>query len=140
MAKEIQRTSIGAKIRERRKEMHITQVEISKMLGIKRNTYARYETDTTPPLAILTKLGQIFGMTTDEILSAELTYSEIINETRKKLLKMSTEHGYKTPNNQSFTKEELDILVKIMDLPKDKRDELIGYISEIVDENETSDN
>ncbi len=49
MSKEIKRTEIGKKLRERRKKMHITQEQISEMLGIKRVTYARYETSGNPP-------------------------------------------------------------------------------------------
>lgn len=136
MAKEIKRTEIGKKIRERRKALHITQVQIAEMLGIKRVTYARYETSGNPPIAILTKIAQILGMTTDEILTDEApTYSGTVNEGRNQLLSFSSPSGYNTEDKPSFTMEELDILIKIIDLPTKKREELVAYISEIVNEN-----
>ena len=135
MAKEIKRTEIGKKLRERRKKLHITQEQISEMLGIKRVTYARYETSGNPPITILTKIAQILGMTTDEILTEEeSTYLDAVNSSKNQLLSFSSESSYNTGDNPSFTMEELDILIKIIDLPAKKREELVAYISEIVNE------
>ncbi len=142
MAKNTKRTPLGEKLYQTRKKSHITQVQMSELLNIKRGTYARYETNTTPPIKILTKIGQILGLTTDDLLSENKTYAEIINENRNQLILLSSEHSYNKPQNNSngFTNEELDVLIKIINLPQDKRDELVAYISEVINENSDESN
>lgn len=56
------------KIRKARKDLHLTQEEVSKRIGIKRNTFARYETDTLPPLAMLYKISKVYGISIDYLL------------------------------------------------------------------------
>lgn len=52
-----------------RKEKGLGQVEISKLLGIGQSSYSRYEAGLTNiPVDILTKLTDILGKSTDEIL------------------------------------------------------------------------
>jgi transcriptional regulator with XRE-family HTH domain len=51
-----------------RKERGYTQETISKILKIKRNTYARYETSTYPPYSVLCDICKLLGCTTDYML------------------------------------------------------------------------
>lgn len=132
MSKEIKRTNIGEKLRQYRKNMHLTQVEVAEILGIKRNTYARYETDTTPPINILTKLGVFFGITTDELLGCDGYYDSAVTNLGTQFTKLSSVNSY-TQNN-GFSAEELKTLLKITNMSKEKREELIKYIENIVDD------
>ncbi len=134
MAKEIKRTKIGEKIREYRKSLHLTQEDVAAKLGIKRNTYARYETDTTPPLNILTKLGSFFGITTDELLGCGGYYNSNIKSLQNQFTQLSSVDNY--TNSNGFTLEELTTLLKITEMSKEKREDLIKYIEKVVnDEN-----
>ncbi len=132
MAKEIKRTKIGGKIREYRKNLHLTQEEVAARLEIKRNTYARYETDTIPPINILAKLGSFFGITTDELLGTEGYYNSAVNNLQNQFVNLSSVDNYSYSN--SFSTEELKTLLKITYMSKEKREELLKYIESVVEE------
>ncbi len=50
-----------------RKQMGLTQIQISEAIGIERSRYAHYEKDTTPTTSILRKLASILNVTMDEL-------------------------------------------------------------------------
>ena len=50
-----------------RKQLGLTQIQISEAIGIERSRYAHYEKDTTPTTAILRKLASILNVTMDEL-------------------------------------------------------------------------
>ncbi len=56
------------KLKAARKNKFKTQEEISSVLGIKRGTYARYETNAQPPLQIFYKICQVLNVSADELL------------------------------------------------------------------------
>jgi transcriptional regulator with XRE-family HTH domain len=56
-----------------RKEKGLTQAEAAQVLGLKRNTYANYESGhTEPDLTTLVNISQFFGIATDKLLSMDL--------------------------------------------------------------------
>lgn len=60
---------IGDKLRKLRREMDITQEEISKKLDISRGVYGNYETGVAkPPIDVLEKLADYFNVSTDYLL------------------------------------------------------------------------
>ena len=56
------------KLKAARKAKHYTQEQISEALGIKRVTYARYETSGFPPIPVLYKICKILDITADYLL------------------------------------------------------------------------
>ena len=56
------------KLRATRKKKFRTQEKFCKVLGIKRSTYARYETDTYPPLPMLYKICKTLNVSADFLL------------------------------------------------------------------------
>ena len=56
------------KLKAARKAKFHTQEEISEVLGIKRVTYARYETSGFPPIPVLYKLCKILDISVDYLL------------------------------------------------------------------------
>ena len=60
---------IAERLRDLRKEQHITQQSVADYLGIKVRTYQYYEGDDhRPDYETLVKLADYFGVTTDYLL------------------------------------------------------------------------
>lgn len=59
-------------LKKERTNKKLTQEELSKLLGIKRSTYAKYETgENQPSYEILKKLAAFFDVTTDYLLGVQ---------------------------------------------------------------------
>lgn len=57
---------MGDRLRKLRENMNLTQEELAKRLGIKRDRYAKYETGATPvPGALVVKFADFFKVSTD---------------------------------------------------------------------------
>ncbi len=65
---EFSRKDFIEKLKKSRKEQKFTQKQISEALGIKRTTYARYETDSYPPLPMLFKICRLLRVSADYLL------------------------------------------------------------------------
>jgi transcriptional regulator with XRE-family HTH domain len=63
-------SQICANIKQAREAAGISQVEMSKMLGLSRTTYANWETETEPNVATLKRIAQILG----------IEFSQLVNE------------------------------------------------------------
>lgn len=71
---------LGERIKEGRKEMNLTQKQLSELLNCSRSCINKYETGvTTPPLIVLVKLARIFKMSLDDLI---LGYNTIDEQTR----------------------------------------------------------
>ena len=56
-------------IRELRKQRHMTMKELGRIIGVAESTISLYETGKREPdLETLTKIADVFGVTTDELL------------------------------------------------------------------------
>lgn len=94
MDNSIKRTNVAINLRNIRKKHNMTQEAVADKLGIKRNTYARYETDTVPPLSVLTKLCELFAITTDEILRPSTDYMSRVQNRPQSAFTFSTYKEY----------------------------------------------
>ncbi len=57
------------RVRELREDQGLTQTQIAKMLGMSQTGYSKYETgENDIPTAILIKLAQFYGVSTDYVL------------------------------------------------------------------------
>ena len=57
------------RVRELREDQGLTQTQIAKMLGMSQTGYSKYETgENDIPTAILIKLAQFYGVSTDYML------------------------------------------------------------------------
>ena len=82
--KEFSRADFNAKLKAARKYKRLTQFDLSEMLGIKRNTYARYETDSYPSVPTLYRICKILGVSPDYLMNPE---KQIIDYSAKKKTK-----------------------------------------------------
>ncbi len=69
------------RLRVLREEANLTQVELSKKIGIKRARYAKYETGENPLSGdIINKLADFYGVTTDYLYGRSPFTNEILKE------------------------------------------------------------
>lgn len=60
------------KLKKARKARNLTQVQASELLGIKRNTYARYETGHAEPChAVLFNISKLYKISIDDLLDPD---------------------------------------------------------------------
>ncbi len=78
---------VGAYLAELRKENNMTQEQLGEKLGVTNKTISRWETGTyLPPVDILEKLSDMYGITINEIISGrELTETEYKKEAEKNI-------------------------------------------------------
>ncbi|MBO5798359.1 MAG: helix-turn-helix transcriptional regulator [Clostridia bacterium] len=66
---ENEKTMIGERIRARRKQLGLTQAQLAEKLYITNKAVSKWETgEANPDLALLPRLAQVLGMSTDELL------------------------------------------------------------------------
>ncbi len=71
--------TIGKRIMENRKRLGLTQDALAEQLGVTAQAVSKWENDQScPDIAMLPKLAEIFGITTDELLGRE--QSTVIHE------------------------------------------------------------
>lgn len=67
-----------------RKKMGFTQEELANKLGMKRSTYAKYETgENEPNYTTLEKIADFFDITTDDLLGRERKSSDPYNSLKE---------------------------------------------------------
>lgn len=71
MSKEIIRTELGAKLRKLRKERGLTLEQVGEALGIKPNTYGKYEREIAPKQETLIKIAEFFDVSIDYLVGKE---------------------------------------------------------------------
>ena len=126
------RTTYAENIRNLRKKIHISQEEISARLGIKRGTYARYETDTVPPTSMLVKLSEIFNVSIDEICKGTDSYIDAIYSQPTARLRFSSSIGYNVSDEDSdpnvLTEEEEIYVLKFREASPESRKEIMELL------------
>ena len=86
---------MGSFLAELRKEHNLTQAELGEKLGVTNKTISRWETGNyMPPVEMLEKLSNMYGMTINELLSGKKLsteeYKEMAETNIKETLKAST--------------------------------------------------
>jgi transcriptional regulator with XRE-family HTH domain len=102
---------MGDRLRLQRENMNLTQEELSKKLGIKRDRYAKYETGATPvPGKLVIKFADYFKVSTDYLYGRsddpklpQMTDPEVIREIKetKKMVDEAFERFTKAIEKQS---------------------------------------
>lgn len=86
---------VGAYLAELRKKHNLTQEQLGNKIGVTNKTISRWETGTyLPPVDILEKLSDMYGITINEIISGraleETEYKQAAEENIKSVLNSST--------------------------------------------------
>ena len=137
MAKDTERTEIGQRLVELRKKVNKTQTGIANAIEIKRDTYARYETDTELPLPILKKLCEFYKVTSDYIIFGnENNVYNIGDNSRVYQPTFSTKIGYNTEiDNEEWvlSEEEQKLIDSYRRLPEDERNFILSSIRGLIE-------
>lgn len=87
MSKNVKRSDIAKRLIELRESKNIrNQQTIADFLGIKRDTYARYETNTNPPLNIIVALSNFYDTDCNYIITGQSSFQNLLNNSRPGLL------------------------------------------------------
>lgn len=110
MGKYTKRSEIAQRLVDLRNKHKVfkTQKDVADALGIKRDTYARYETDTDLQLPILKKLCKLYNITSDYLIFGENenTYNFNDNPLMRQPI-LGTKIGYNTNgDNEVFVLSE----------------------------------
>ncbi|MDD4546483.1 MAG: helix-turn-helix transcriptional regulator [Oscillospiraceae bacterium] len=118
--------TFGERLRKLRKQLDMTQEQISKNLNIVRSTYAYYETGKTfPDFDTVVRLAHLFNVTTDYLLDAEPTSPQLNDDSGisytpsiKKII----------VNDWSLRESEQKLLIAYRFLDKDTQQEFLNRI------------
>ena len=133
---------MGNRIRELRKERHMTMKQLGEKLGLAESTVSQYETGKrSPDNETLLKLGEIFGVTVGYILGAEekeqpTPVSESgIEESREQFMKAAEEMKKAVEKINSGIIPKTDFQIIKTTCPIDGTEQVIYQVFYIVDGN-----
>lgn len=133
MAKKTTRSEMGERLVKLRNMFGYNQQEIADLIGIKRDTYARYETSTNPPLSVIKKLCEIYNITSDVIFGfSEMDEKKPVSSTSSPL-RFSSNMGYSpdSPNEiLVMSEDELFLIKQFRKLSQSKQEALIMFIND----------
>lgn len=83
--------TIGNRISKFRKEKHMTQEELAKLLGVSSQAVSKWETDTScPDISLLPQLCKVLCVTTDELLTGKNDAVKLVPTAERKNLEELT--------------------------------------------------
>lgn len=87
--------TLGKRIIENRKRLGLTQDRLAEQLGVTAQAVSKWENDQScPDIAMLPKLAEIFGISTDELLGiAKVHTAEVLNEDSDRGIHVNHEDG-----------------------------------------------
>lgn len=105
--KGIERMLIGERLRKRRKELHLTQKDVSKYLGVSKVSVSGYEKGVrTPTLPVFIKLAEILDLSMDYMVGHDYhVLSEQNEEYKVKLAREDLEILAEIKGNREFYNE-----------------------------------
>ena len=134
MAKDTKRSDIAQRLVELRKKVNKTQNGIADAIEIKRDTYARYETDTELPLPILKKLCEFYKVTSDYIIFGnEINVYNFGDNSRVYQPTFSTIIDYNSNLNNDewiLTEEEQKLIKNFRELSEAKKQGILLMLSD----------
>lgn len=112
-----------------------TQKDVADALGIKRDTYARYETDTDLQLPIIKKLCELYQISSDYLIFGknDNTYNFNDNPLMRQPL-FGTKIDYNTnidSDELTLSEDEIELIKMYRELPDSKKDYVQSNIRDI---------
>lgn len=100
----------GIRVRERRKQLHLTQTQLAELLAITQSIICEYETGrTVPSLKNLSYLAVVLNTSADYLLGL-------------------TDNPHPFQFGQAMTETERDLLQAFYSLPLEKRERAVGIL------------
>ena len=107
--------TIGSRIARRRKELGMTQEELSAKLGVSAQAVSKWENDlSSPDISMLPNLVKILDITTDELLTGKTSNVQVVPLAQRKSLEELTLRVYVFSSDGDKVKVNLPMsLVKV---------------------------
>ena len=106
-------TVFGNRLRELRRQIHMTQQEVADQLQIHRTTYTKYETGVVAPdRQALVTLAQLFNVSVDTLLGCETPVAEDLSEGTGELVRLSLQEKMLVQMYRQLTYPEQQTLQK----------------------------
>jgi len=107
---------IGSVLKEARALKNLSQPEVASLVGVTKQTYLKWENDTTEPKASqISKLAKVLGVTSDEICNGKLDNKMALNSFIINMSKAGADSGMialrvweQVPDHHYFLKSLLD--------------------------------
>ena len=108
-------TVFGNRLRDLRRQIHMTQQEVADQLQIHRTTYTKYETGVVAPdRQALVTLAQLFNVSVDTLLGCETPVAEDLSEGTGELVRLSLQEKMLVQMYRQLTYPEQQTLQKQM--------------------------
>ena len=108
-------TVFGNRLRDLRRQIHMTQQEVADQLQIHRTTYTKYETGVVAPdRQALVTLAQLFNVSVDTLLGCETPVTEDLSEGTGELVRLSLQEKMLVQMYRQLTYPEQQDLQKKM--------------------------
>lgn len=132
MAKNTKRSAIGENLVLLRKERGYKQEQVADMLGIKRDTYARYETETNPPISIIKKICEFYNVSSDRLLGIDTVddYTSMMRPNTPNRLKTYIAYNQDTNDSVILSDDEVNLIERFRKLSQEKQDALLIFIGD----------
>ena len=106
-------TVFGNRLRDLRRQIHMTQQEVADQLQIHRTTYTKYETGVVAPdRQALVTLAQLFNVSVDTLLGCETPVAEDLSEGTGELVRLSLQEKMLVQMYRQLTYPEQQTLQK----------------------------
>ena len=120
MKNEEEKTQLAKNLIKRRKQMGLTQANISAAIGIERSRYAHYENKTMPSALVLRKLALVLNISIDELLRSPEDFLKMGEGNTANLLGSYEFNQLKT--------EEKELILKFRLLTVDSKADVNKYV------------
>ena len=133
MKKEIKRTELGKKLKKLRDDRDLTIEQVAEALGMKLNTYGKYERNINPKRETLVKIAEFFDVSLDYLMGKEdkapkKDFTEV--ESHSGELRLKNYDIYKVVDDDpgNLTEEEMLFLQTFRTLSDEDRIEVAKYM------------
>lgn len=106
---------LGERIKQLRKEKHLTQIELSNLLHVSQQTIGAWETERiTPGADTLNNIADFFNVSADYLLGRTKERSSLNNKESKQTIDLTDDDAIFTYEGRKIPKEDLEIIRRLM--------------------------
>ncbi len=132
MSKNLKRTDIAERLVKLRKQYNYNQQIVADRLNVKRDTYARYETGTNPPIGIIKELSAFYNVSCDYLLGNDtVDYTSLIQNAATP--RLSTYIAYNQNNTADtviLSDDEINLIERFRKLSESKQEALLIFMGD----------
>lgn len=132
MGKKIKRTELGKKLRKLRKDRGLTIGQVAEAVGMKLNTYGKYERDINPKKGTLIKIAEFFDVSLDYLMGREAETDHNFGESRGGAgsLTLDNYSGYKPIEEEigELTEQETLLISIFRSADEEDKKKIVRYV------------